>query len=165
MTDFLVALVLLAILAGLIVLAARSWAHRRKEQESQLAEPSERLAGFAPEVSAEGFYVATVKAGEPLNRINAYGLGIRGKARISASKQGMVIERIGERNLAIDSADILNLQLVSGAIDRVVEAGGLIAITWAIGQEKLETTIRIVDESQRGELIAALKLVVSEGSK
>lgn len=165
MTDFLVAFVLLAILAGLIVLAARGWARRRKDQESRLAEPSERLAGFTPEVSAEGFYVATVKAGEPLNRINAYGLGTRGRATVSASKQGMVIERVGERNLAIDSTDIRNLQLVSGAIDRVVEAGGLIAITWASGQENLETTIRIVDEKQRRELVAALKLVVTEGSK
>lgn len=164
MTDYMVAFFLAAVLVVLIAIAAGGWRKRRTEQEATLARPFESFSGFTPTARAEGFYVATVKAGEPLNRINAYGLGIRGRATFSATDQGLLIERVGERNLAIAKADIRSLQFVSGAIDRVVEAGGLIAITWANGQETLETTLRVVDERQRSELVAALKLVVAEGS-
>jgi hypothetical protein len=67
-------------------------------------------------------------------------------------------------SLAISSRDLVAVQLVSGAIDRAVETGGLIAMTWLNGGEKLETTIRVVDENQGSLMVAALANFVKEGS-
>lgn len=165
MTKYIVAFALVALIVLLAGLAVRGWGRRRNEQEQLLRMPAESIPNFAAELAVNGFYVATTKSGEPLNRINAYGLGHRGKASIAISAQGVVIDRIGEVSLAIPSRDLVSVQLVSGAIDRAVETGGLIAITWLIGGEMLETTLRVVDENQRSLMVAALANFAREGSK
>ena len=164
MTKYIVAFALLALIVLLAGLAVRGWGRRRNEQEQLLQMPAESIPHFAAELEVDGFYVATTKAGEPLNRINAYGLGPRGKASIAISAQGVVIRRGGEVSFAIPSSDLVAVQLVSGAIDRAVETGGLIAMTWLNGGEMLETTIRVVDESQRSLMVAALANFAREGS-
>lgn len=164
MTDLLVAVALIICFALLVALAFSAWAKRARGQEALFARPADAIESFEPHSSVEGFYVATTVSGEPLNRISAYGLGARGRATISVSQQGLVIERKGEPSLALSARDIISIDLVSGAIDRVVEPGGLIAITWSADSVQLETSIRIVDEEKRGLLIQNLSPLVVKGN-
>lgn len=165
MTKYIVAFVLVALFVLLVGLAMRAWSSRRTAQEALFSAPLTELANFKPAESAKGFYVATTVAGEPLNRVAAHGLGARGRVEVFVSDQGVLLERLGERDLAIKSEDVLNVTLVDGAIDRIVESGGLLAILWQSGSQKLETTLRIVDEHSRSEILKHLRLLTTEGKQ
>ena len=161
MQKYIVSALLLVAFASLVALAVRVWINRRNSQELVFEEPS---APFDSPVSelATGFYVATTLAGEPLNRISAFGLGHRGKADFSISKAGLSIVRQGERSFAIGSESISSISLQQGTIDRVVESEGLISITWTLGNSSVETSLRIVDKAQRASFYQALENLVSK---
>ena len=55
------------------------------------------------------FYVATVFANNPLDRVWAHGLGPRGKAMIGQSISELVISRVGEKSFVIPFDSIEHL--------------------------------------------------------
>ena len=84
-------LILLVIVIALYIY--RSVRRRRARQESELPD-YQSLA--IEQVLFSCLYVATVFAERPLERVWAYGLGGRGRARVGLSGTHLVIERIGE---------------------------------------------------------------------
>ncbi len=164
MQKYIVSALLLVAFVSLVALAIRVWLNRRSTQEQVLEQP---LAVFESETlkSASGFYVATTFAGEPLNRVSAFGLGHRGKADFELSIEGISIIRQGEKSFAIGRADILAISLQQGTIDRVVESEGLISIVWRLGKSSVETSLRIVDKSARASFYAALENLASKEVK
>lgn len=164
MQKYIVSAFLLIAFVSLVALAIRVWLQRRSAQEQALDQP---LAVFNSETieSASGFYVATTFAGEPLNRVAAFGLGHRGKADFALSAEGISILRQGEKSFAIGKNDISAISLQMGTIDRVVEPEGLISIVWQLGRSLVETSLRIVDKPQRASFYAALENLASKEVK
>ncbi|MEY4981452.1 MAG: hypothetical protein RL174_790 [Actinomycetota bacterium] len=164
MQKYIVSAFLLVVFISLVALAIRVWLNRRGAQEQVLEQPSGPFDSETLE-SASGFYVATTFAGEPLNRVSAFGLGHRGKADFALSAEGISIIRQGENSFAIRKADISAISLQQGTIDRVVESEGLISIVWQLGQSSVETSLRIVDKSSRTSFYAALDNLASKEVK
>jgi hypothetical protein len=160
MQKYVVSAILLVAFVSLVALVARVWLAKRNEQESMFVEPNAPLSDVVNKV--QGFYVATTLAGQPLDRVSAYGLAHRGRAAFAMGSSGISIERQGERSFSIPKASILNLDMVQGTIDRVVDSEGLIAITWQLGSTNVETAIRIVDRGQRVSFYSELKGLVSK---
>lgn len=146
------AVLALLFLAAVIVFSIRSWKNRSKKQKESFDEPGEMLLGADdPLYAAEGMYVATTYAENPLDRITAYGLGFRGNGGFLVCRDGIQIFRDGERALAISKSHIVAVEPDQATIDRVVEKDGLLRIDWTAEAAKLSTYIRIVDDRTRKE--------------
>ncbi|MFM7013716.1 MAG: hypothetical protein ACKOXT_01830 [Actinomycetota bacterium] len=154
MQTYQVGLIALGLAAIGIFFAYFSWKKARSNQEKSLNEPhwieTENSSGV------EGFYVATTFAGEPLNRVSAYGLGARGRVGISLETEGLELHRVGERSFQISWASIKGLDTNSAVIDRAVERDGLVSVSWTLGQSVLETHLRIVNGEARKNLLNEL---------
>lgn len=119
---------------------------RTAAQEAQFPQP---LAAQAGEVIFSGFYVATVFVDKPLERVWAYGLGGRGKATVSVSKDGISIERVGEQGFLIPNVDLVGVGRAKATIDRAVERQGLIQIAWRLGGTELLSSFRVTQNQEQ----------------
>ena len=118
---------------------------RRSLQEQSLPEP---LAAKAGSQLFCCLYVASVFGARPLERVWAYGLGIRGKADIQSSDEGLSIFRQGERDLLIPFSSIISLDRSSATIDRGVERDGLAQLRWMLGSTEIITSFRITQNQE-----------------
>ncbi len=145
MTRELIGASLIALVALVGMFIYRSVVNRRRQQEEFLPAPDSaeiRVPLF------ECFYVATVFADRPLERVWANGLGGRGRARVGLSDLGLVIERTGERSIQISFDAVQNLTRGGATIDRGVEMNGLVQIQWTLGQTTLVTSLRITSNQE-----------------
>jgi hypothetical protein len=115
-------------------------------------------AGDADEVP--GLYVATTTAGDLLDRIVAHGLGHRGRAALVTSDEGALIRRTGEVDVWIPRADLRAVRLGSGQAQKAFEAGGLILITWQLGDREVDTGFRADNPDQHIATASALSALV-----
>jgi hypothetical protein len=154
MQTYMVGLIALAILFFLIVMTGFSWRRRAKAQSRLVAEPSSAFSGIDEEQRhAECFYVATTFTEDSLKRIVAHGLAHRGKAVVSVSNMGLLVDRVGERSVAIPKECLLGLETTSAVIDKAVETDGLIAIDWILGEAKVTTFLRFTSAPARTEFL------------
>ena len=136
------------ILLVLIIALNIYWSvsRKRKQQEASLPEPSTQQS-FEPLFDC--FYVATVFANSPLERVWAHGLGPRGKALIGQIDTELVISRHGERSFVIPFDSIEHLGRGGATIDRGVEKSGLVQIGWKLGNTRLLTSLRITSNQEK----------------
>ena len=159
---------LLTVLACLLfaALAIRAWKSRAARQNSLFPSPPEKLvAKGEPLVIEDAFYVATTFANNFLERIAAHGLGARGFSQIQVFAEGVLISRIGERDLAIIGDDLISVSYSQVAIDKAVESDGLMVVNWRAGETSLSTHLRIKDLSSRDRIFSTLSDLVSGGVK
>jgi len=161
MAKLLTALLLGAIFVGLIVLSFNAWRRRMREQAVGFGAPAESLNGEAEAIrvleTAKAQYVATTITGEPLNRVTAHGLGFRGRASVSIAQAGLLIERKGERTIAISNEQINGFDFVQAVIDRAVEKDGLLAINWHQDGTALTTVLRFNSAADRNRVLRSSK--------
>lgn len=154
MQTYQVGLIALALAALGISFAYISWKRNRSNQESSLSEPiwieDSELSEFS------GFYVATTFGGQPLKRVTAYGLGARGRVQIALKQRGIELLRTGEKSFLIPWKQLKSVGTSTAVIDRAVEGNGLISLNWSLGDESVETHLRIVDGKSRENLLNQL---------
>ena len=134
------------LIALVFAIAFRIWRSvkgRRALQESTLPALRDSRGGLE---LGQALYVSTVFASRPLDRLWAFGLGARGKAKVFASEDGVSIERVGEKNFLIPAEDIAGFTRETATIDKGVELDGLIAIHWTHGSERLVTHLRVISD-------------------
>jgi hypothetical protein len=152
------------IVIAIIVLAlgamALGWRARARRQAA-LPRPAAVPASVGePLVSADGFYVATTTAGEPLDRVAVSGLGFRARAGIGVVQEGIVLAIAGEPDAFIPVADLLAVERATWTIDRVVETGGLIRITWSLGGTEVDSYLRVPESEDPIAVISAIESIV-----
>ena len=153
----------LLLFASFSLLAARAWQKRTQEQSAKLEAPFEALDYFGELIAkSSGFYVATTYAENHLERISAYGLGARGVCQILVFSEGVLIVRNGERPLAIAKSALDDISANQVAIDKAVEAKGLISITWNQDSILLATHLRIIDLDKRSQIQDAIKSLLTD---
>lgn len=137
-----IVIVFLFVLLGLMVFG---W-QRRKRRQADVVAPQ-----AAPETlgtllgSFVGKYVATTRAGDPLDRIAVHGLGFRGSVDVMVSDAGLLLERAGSRPIWIPRSDVRGIRRATWTIDRVVEPDGMHLIEWALGDTIVDTYLRMDD--------------------
>lgn len=158
-----ISLVLFLLLSGL---AIRAWRKRAAEQAAEFSAPLEALDFFGELLAqANAFYVATTRAANHLERINAYGLGARGLSQIFVFTEGLLIVRNGERPLAIQRSNLVSVDFTQVAIDKAVERDGLISVSWIHEGVNLATQVRIVEPSGRSAIANALEEIIGTNTK
>jgi hypothetical protein len=160
MQKFIVALILGILFLFFIGTAVRSWRARAAKQAADFSQPPMALSEPGQQlVRVRAFYVATTYADNHLERIRAYGLGIRGLAHAMVFEGGLQLIRKGERPLAINRSAITALSTHQVTIDRVTEAKGILTIDWAQDITQFSTHLRVVDQDDRAKLISALESI------
>jgi hypothetical protein len=155
------AIISLSLFLVLVGLALRAWRQRAARQSTEFSAPLEALDYFGELlVQAKALYVATTRADNHLERINAYGLGSRGFCQVMIFTEGVLIVRNGERPLAIDRACLAAVDLTQVAIDKAVESEGLVSVSWNQDGVSLATQLRIVDAAARSATTDALKSII-----
>jgi hypothetical protein len=160
MQKYYVAIILAILFFFFVLTAIRAWRARAAKQEAGFTQPAMALENAGSQVAkVKAFYVATTFADNHLERIRAYGLGIRGLAHAIVFDGGLQLIRKGERPLAIERSAIASLSTNQVTIDRVTEAKGILTIDWTQDSTNFSTHLRVVDQSDRAKLISALETI------
>ncbi len=153
------AITVIALLVLLLALMVLGWRARRRRQRA-LPEPPRLPAGLgAPTFEVDVLYVATTTAGQPLDRLTVAPLGFRGRAAARVHDAGLVLAIDGEREVLVPADRITGSGLATYAIDRVVEEGGLVAVTWILDEAagtSVDTYLRVIDPREKTALVDAL---------
>ena len=166
MAKQIMAIISLTLFTLLALLALRAWRKRAADQAEEFSAPLEALEFFGELLAqANAFYVATTRGVNHLERINAYGLGARGLARILIFTEGVLIVRNGERPLAIHRAQLTEIAFTQVAIDKVVEPDGLVLVSWINDGVSLATHLRIVDSVDRSTISNVLQQIIGNNIK
>jgi len=156
------AVLVTALVLFLAIAAFRAWRSRANSQEAQFSAPAEWLEHPSGGRQWTGIqYVATSVLGAPLERVSAHGLGARGFGKITVSRDGVLIERNGERAIGIPFASLRGVQRTSVAIDRAVEKDGLIQLDWEQDGFSLSTYLRATSTETRKQLFEELTQILA----
>lgn len=157
LTVLLVLLILLSAY-GLLV----GWRHRAQRQ-SDLAElplsPTEPGADLTEPLA--GLYVSTTRAGSWQDRVVARGLGRRAEATLHLTAAGVLIDRVGESEIFIPTADLTAVGTAPGIAGKVMAMpDGILVITWNLAGVGLDTGLRLADLQAQADWIEAAQQLI-----
>jgi len=139
---------------ALLLLALGVWAWRRRvRRDHGLAAPvGEAPADAAAIATVSGFYVATTRHDQPLERLAIRGLGFRSRVDVVVTTAGVALDLPGQPRLFLPADRIAAVDQATVAIDRVVEKNGLVRLVWQPGiasAEPVDSYFRPQDASAR----------------
>ncbi|MEY4409654.1 MAG: hypothetical protein RLZ99_127 [Actinomycetota bacterium] len=146
-------------LTGVAVIALLIWRSTRKKralQETFIAKP-------LPATGSGGFsalYVSTVFEHQPLDRIWAHGLAMRGNAELRVDDSGVSVVRTGEVGFLIPTQQLAGLEAASATIDKGVERDGLTAIFWKLGNTEVISHFRFTSPGARKDFEKEVSLLI-----
>ncbi|MEU6921088.1 hypothetical protein [Streptomyces sp. NPDC046631] len=136
---------------GLIVLIAfvywlmrQGWKWRGSLQSGlpELASTPEGFADGEKPLTLTGRYHASTIAGQWLDRIVAHGLGTRSRVELTLTAQGLDVVRPGAADFFVPAAALREARLDKGIAGKVLPEGGLLIITWAHGDQLIDSGFR-----------------------
>lgn len=157
-------LVMIAAALALLALGAFAWRRRSRRDAGVTAPYGEAPDGATPETVVSGFYVATTRHGDPLERLAIRGLGFRSRVDVTVTDRGVALDLVGQPRMFLAIERIESVALATTAIDRVVEPGGLVRIAWTAHRsdgatETVDSYLRPQDESASA-LAAAITAIL-----
>ncbi|WP_150956458.1 hypothetical protein [Microbacterium testaceum] len=153
-----VALVLLALLAW-------AWVRRTRRDARYSAPVGELPEGAVETASFSGFYVATTRHDEPLERLAIKGLGFRSRVDVTVTSAGVALDLQGQPRIALTRDRLVDAAQATVAIDRVVERDGLTRVSWRIDDDTIvDTYLRPQDASAKALADAIRPLITPTGS-
>lgn len=148
----------------LLALLAYAWWRRMRRDAQPLAPRGELPAGAAVVGEFDGFYVATTRHGEPLERLAAPGLGFRSRAHVLVTDRGVTIDLTGQPRIVLTPDRLVDVSQSTVAIDRVVEKDGLTRLSWrTLADSVVDTYLRPQDGSAKALTDAIRPLVSASG--
>lgn len=134
---------LLLFVALVYWLMRQGWQWRRTLQGGLPALPQAPEAAGEPLLRAEGRYHGSTTAGQWLDRIVAHGLGVRSRAALTLTPQGLEVERTGAPGFFVPAAALRGARLDKGIAGKVLTEGGLLVVTWEHGGTLLDSGFRL----------------------
>lgn len=154
---------LLIVLLIVVAVALMLWGWRsRRRRQSGIDRPQPVPTPLAPSVlHVDGWYVATTRADEPLERIAVHGLGFRARATAAVHPEGIVIAARGAAPFLIPRSEVRGVSRATWAIDRVVERDGLVLIAWMLGLTAVDTYLRLPERDAAPALVSAVNDIIT----
>lgn len=149
MTREMVIALMIALAVVLVSLGVWAWVRRTRRDSALTAPIGEAPADAIVTGLFDGFYVATTAHDAPLERLAIRGLGFRSRAAITVMSAGVALDLTGQPRMFVPLADIEGVDRATVAIDRVVEPGGLVRLSWRIGDVTVDTFLRAQDAGSR----------------
>lgn len=107
-------------------------------------------------LTMSGRYFGSTTAGHWLDRIVAHGLGTRSRAELSLTPAGLLVERPGAQDFFVPSAALREARLDKGIAGKVLAEGGLLVVTWALGDTLLDSGFRSARSAEHADWVTAL---------
>ena len=155
------AAIVLALLALLLLGMWLAWRARSARDAGVPAGRPLPADGIHPVVTTAVLYVATTKAGQPLERLAIRGLAFRASADLTVATEGVVLSVPGQDPVFLAADQIVSAQPATWAIDRVVEADGLISFRWRSAGTDVDSYVRVIDPTQHPRVLDALSSLSS----
>ncbi|MDX3228631.1 hypothetical protein PV419_23865 [Streptomyces sp. ME19-01-6] len=108
-----------------------------------------------------GRYHGSTTAGQWLDRIVAQGLGTRSRAELTLTEQGLAVVRPGARDFFIPAASLRGARLDKGIAGKVLAEGGLLVITWQLGDRLIDSGFRSDHAAEHSVWIEAVGRLTS----
>ncbi len=156
-----IGLVLFVLLAVYGLLAG--WRHRAQRQFEVPALPAPPVDRGEPLAEPlTGVYVSTTTAGSWQDRVVAHGLGRRAAATVLLTAVGVVVDRVGEREIFIPVADLEAVDTAPGIAGKVMGTpDGILLLTWNLGGTRLDTGLRLDDPDAQADWIVAVRALLA----
>lgn len=166
-TDWPQRIVLVALMIGLIALALwgmrRGWLARQRRQ-ADLPPPMDAPgAEWVLSDPVGGLFAGTGTAGDWMDRIAVFDLGIRSRATLAYGPQGVWMERHGARSVAIPAAAITGIRVDRGVAGTVRAKDSMIVVTWHLGDRLLDTGFRADESADHHTVLDGLVAAFSTG--
>lgn len=152
-------IIVIAFVAVVFLFMWRGWKARARRQNDYSAPQA------VPEVIGEdlvaplALYLSTTPSGQPMERLVVPRLGFRAQSLIEVTESGIVLRLTGENAIFIPSRDILGVAPATITIDRVVEKGGLVSLSWLLGGRAVDSYFRLASESDRQPLFDTVRRI------
>jgi hypothetical protein len=152
------------VMAGvaLLILLAMLWGwRRRRRRDAGLQAPLGEIPADAEVLAtAEGLYVATTVHDKPLDRLSIRPLTFRSRVSVTVTTAGVALDMPGAARVFLPTERIRAVGRATWAIDRVVEAGGLPFIAWAVTDDVMaDSYFRVQDADPSAVLDAVSRLL------
>jgi len=135
-------LVALGLLAGALLFGMRrGWVRRARADES-LPAPLESPPSDRRSEPTSGRYLAATRHENWLSRFVAFDLGVPSRTDIFVDPDGVWFRRVGARSLFVPSTQLRDAALSNGIAGKGYEAGGLVLVTWQLGDELIDVGFR-----------------------
>ncbi|MEE1794222.1 hypothetical protein PUR28_26205 [Streptomyces sp. BE308] len=135
---------LLVLVAFVYWLMRQGWKWRATLQSGlpELATTPDGFADDEPLLTLTGRYHASTTAGQWLDRIVAHGLGTRSRVELTLTAQGLDVVRPGAAGFFVPAAALREARLDKALAGKVLPEGGLLIITWAHGDQLIDSGFR-----------------------
>ncbi|CAL9367563.1 hypothetical protein AB0N23_15545 [Streptomyces sp. NPDC052644] len=149
--------VLLLFIALAYWLMRQGWKWRGSVQAAALPElPAAPDAPGEPTLTMSGRYHGSTTAGQWLERIVAHGLGTRSRAELTLTDAGLDVVRPGATDFFIPADRLRGARLDKGIAGKVLTEGGLLVVTWAHGDQLIDSGFRSDRAAEHAAWVTAL---------
>jgi hypothetical protein len=155
----------------LLVIALVYWLMRqgwnwRKTVQSGLPEPAAVPSRTTETIlETEGRYAGTTTAGDWLDRVAAHRLGERSLVELSLSAEGLKVVRPASQSFFIPVGDLRGARLDKGIAGKVFPEGGLLVVTWQLGDKQLDSGFRADRSSDHDNWVTAIEVLIKAHDK
>ncbi len=160
------ALLTALIVAGILLvywLMRRGWKNMVARQAG-IAAPAAPTGAPAIAGPWSGMFIGTAAAGQWLDRIAVHTLGDRSTVTLSRTEHGIEVQRPQSRSFSIPNADVLAVRADSGIAGRAYETGGIIVVTFRLGDRDVESGFRLPGTNDHLAALAALTAITEVSS-
>ncbi|MCX2969996.1 MULTISPECIES: PH-like domain-containing protein [Streptomyces] len=147
---------LLLFVALVYWLMRRGWRRRGAAQGGIPAPAGIPGEAGTTRLTLTGRYHGTTVAGQWLERIVAHGLGLRSRAELTLTDRGLLVTRPGTRDFFVPADTLRGARLDTGIAGKVVTEGGLLVVTWTLGEHTLDSGFRSDHPAEHAAWVAAL---------
>ena len=160
---------LVVLVVALIALALwgmrRGWMNRQRRQADIPAPLDQPLGTAAQGDPIEGLFIGTATAGDWMDRIAVHDLGVRSRASLAWSTDGIWMDRVGARSVMIPADDIVGIRLDRGVAGTVKAKDSVVIITWRLGDALVDTGFRADDAAGHRTVLDGLTATFGAGSE
>ncbi|MER6737069.1 hypothetical protein [Streptomyces puniciscabiei] len=153
---------LLLFIALVYWLMREGWKWRGTLQSDLPAPPSAPEESGPARLELSGRYHGSTTAGQWLDRIVAHGLGTRSRAELTLTDQGLEVERPGASDFFIPTAALRGARLDKGIAGKVLTEGGLLVVTWALGDKLIDSGFRSDHAAEHTEWVDTLNHMIND---
>ncbi|MFD5080281.1 hypothetical protein [Streptomyces sp. NPDC058371] len=156
-------LVGLALFIALVYWLMREGWKWRGTLQGDLPEPLDAPDDRGPaKLSMSGRYHGSTTAGQWLDRIVAHGLGTRSRVELTLTEAGLDVVRPGATDFFVPRDALREARLDKGIAGKVLTEGGLLVVTWALGDKLIDSGFRSDRAAEHNEWVETLNSMINK---
>jgi hypothetical protein len=155
MTRLLLSLGTLAFAGTVYLLMLKGWRHRL-DRQVDLPAPATALGDAVVMAQEPGLFVGTTGAENWLDRIAVHRLSDRGRGTLAVATDGVHVDRAGLPELYLPLSALESVSIEDSLAGKVV-SGGMLVLTWRLGDRSVASAFRADDHSAHARLQSLLE--------